>query len=793
MKTMNLFFKRRDNDSDGDFVPDWLDSNPFNPLKQSNPVMQTSQATIPKSLRPPSPKVLTKPPTVQEQKQIQKGIAQQEQIIQRELTPEEIEKFQQEFIEENKTKSLNAIDQEIQKENQRIENVKHRLNVAIREGNQSKISNLREVLDRTIDEAGRYIGRLMDVKSLGQTGQYTPSSLIQYAGSQVAQTLKRVEYKQQARITYQKQVQQYKKEVTKELKGYDMKPVFDEQGNLRGVRDLKTKMSIPIQNLEKYLPERNFYLPRTTPDKKVTTIKTEPAPTITGEVQPVSEKGKEQIKVHKFLEKTGFGLFSNLLGQYEQRGLGGSFVGITSRLTPKAYTWFPEGSRVRNILEKPAPDWSIRLLDSYLKFGLFSGFMAVGGATKGKGKVKGKSEQKVVYNRKFNDLTDKEYSAFVNNLKVNTKRADLREIYRRALNTNDKNIIKNTERILKDTFSKTKEGQQAFKNFIKDVQQQELFRPEGLGRIPSFTKQQPKDTMELFFPRSSEGLIFEGRIPYMRNVERVGAGSGIFSREDTTPTSKILPVQIPKEEPRQEQNPFLNLLTGISIKPTQPQQQPQKLDQPQPQTQYNFPIFRTPQAEIPKFKQPQTTNPVFNTGQPQPPKQETPTKTKPFPIIPFIFSGEKVTKQEDKSMYNVQVLSQATKKPKWIQINTKPQSLRSGLDKGSKYIDEHIGARFRLKPLTQTKRIKGKKKEVLKMFTGKKPKGSGYYNQHAYKFREYRVRKGQKISTPKEFIERSRYRLDHPNETKTIQRERRISDFFGGFGSRKKRKRRFRI
>lgn len=260
---MDLIYKPQKRfDYDGDYVVNAFDSDPKNPLRQSNPVMQTTTATIPTTLKPQLPKKPVKPPTIAErERRIQPRAVQ----IPKELTPEEIEQYQKEFIEENIQKSVETIDKEIERQNQRVENVKHRLNVAIREGNQSKISNLREVLDRTVDESGRQIQRLTEAKPLAQTGQYTPSSLIQYAGSQVAQTLKRVEYKQQARITYQKQIQQWKKEVAKELKRQDMTPVFDKQGNLRGVRDTQTGMSIPIQELKDYLVEPQSIVRETKP------------------------------------------------------------------------------------------------------------------------------------------------------------------------------------------------------------------------------------------------------------------------------------------------------------------------------------------------------------------------------------------------------------------------------------------------------------------------------------------------------------------------------------------------
>lgn len=143
--------------------------------------------------------------------------------------------------------------------------------------------------------------------------------------------------------------------------------------------------------------------------------------------------------------------------------------------------------------------------------------------------------------------------------------------------------------------------------------------------------------------------------------------------------------------------------------------------------------------------------------------------------------------------YDVEYLKHATKprKRKWIQLNTKPVSWGFAMDEGSRKVDENISARFRLKPVTEMKVVKGKKRKVIKVFQQPLPQGSGYYESHKYKFRPYKVSKKRKIPLKETYIERARYRLDSPKETGKIQQERKASGLlFGGWLGIKKNSKR---
>ena len=55
------------------------------------------------------------------------------------------------------------------------------------------------------------------------------------------------------------------------------------------------------------------------------------------------------------------------------------------------------------------------------------------------------------------------------------------------------------------------------------------------------------------------------------------------------------------------------------------------------------------------------------------------------------------------------------------------------------------------------------------------------------KFRGFKIRKGKRIATPNVWIEKRKFRLDHPNEKQTIQRFRKSKVFKRILGGRKKK------
>jgi len=152
-----------------------------------------------------------------------------------------------------------------------------------------------------------------------------------------------------------------------------------------------------------------------------------------------------------------------------------------------------------------------------------------------------------------------------------------------------------------------------------------------------------------------------------------------------------------------------------------------------------------------------------------------------LPIVPFIFKlptesspplklrisdSEKIRSREKQQAYNVKVIQPAIKgetKRQVVKANTKPLTKQSALDMGSYASDTSLAARFKIEP------VKGKPSQAPANI----PKG--YYNVNANKFREFKVRKGQKISTPLVFIEKSRNRLDTPQEVSKITAAKRVA------------------
>jgi len=99
---------------------------------------------------------------------------------------------------------------------------------------------------------------------------------------------------------------------------------------------------------------------------------------------------------------------------------------------------------------------------------LFSPLISPATAKKGSAKVKVKQE--ITYKRKFSDLSDTEYSNVINNIRIKTSPQELRNAYAKALRSGNKNLISDSEKILKDVL-----GNQKASILVRDVQAQEGF------------------------------------------------------------------------------------------------------------------------------------------------------------------------------------------------------------------------------------------------------------------------------------------------------------------------------
>ncbi len=128
--------------------------------------------------------------------------------------------------------------------------------------------------------------------------------------------------------------------------------------------------------------------------------------------------------------------------------------------TKQALKKFAPTSKIGNIL--------VGLTDIYVKARIFAPYMQTGAVKKGTAKVKPKQE--IVYKRKFSDLSDAEYSNIINKIRIKTSPQELRNAYSKALRSGNKNLISDTEKILKDVM-----GKQGASTLVRDVQAQEGF------------------------------------------------------------------------------------------------------------------------------------------------------------------------------------------------------------------------------------------------------------------------------------------------------------------------------
>jgi len=118
----------------------------------------------------------------------------------------------------------------------------------------------------------------------------------------------------------------------------------------------------------------------------------------------------------------------------------------------------------------------------------------------------------------------------------------------------------------------------------------------------------------------------------------------------------------------------------------------------------------------------------------------------------------------------------------WKKVTDKPYQKGGAWDKVARFVDRTLSAQGKVEPIKQTKIVKGKKKEVFKIFKKPLPKGDDYFAQNKYKFRSYKSKQGKIIPLKNKIIERQAYRLDLPGETKRIQKAKRrrgVSQFFG--------------
>lgn len=343
-------------------------------------------------------------------------------------------------------------------------------------------------------------------------------------------------------------------------------------------------------------------------------------------------------------------------------------------------------------------------------------------------------------------------------------------------------LSKELKSLLKDTY-----GSQELTQLIKE------YASQNLGVIqPTATKTILEQTFEIV-----------GRVPEMRHVGLFGSGvsafTGMGQYERTNEVLSVMPNKVSSlltgdsmielqryeqlKDTKQKSLFGLKLDTGLRqvelLKQPQALKQPQRYDTAQASALGLLTGLQTKQPQV--LKQPQKTKvehiPMISNF----PGETIPKRPVGF-IVPFLRPPRPTAYRKERRVgYNAFYLRDATKdmKAKWVQINSpdEPQSKQSAMDKMARWVDNKITAKGKIKPITQTKTIKGKKKVIAKVFGRPLPRGSGYFGKTRHKFREHKVRKGRKILTPQTFIEKQRYRLDQPGEVKKIHRAKRISSF----------------
>ena len=174
-------------------------------------------------------------------------------------------------------------------------------------------------------------------------------------------------------------------------------------------------------------------------------------------------------------------------------------------------------------------------------------------------------------------------------------------------------------------------------------------------------------------------------------------------------------------------------------------------------------------------------SPFGYSGSPSPsPSPQKPTKTTTPSPTGFMFPGEK--KKPREYSWDAFALIDSTKgqRRRWVQISNNTDRT-TALSIAGDFVDKSsLSARFKIVPDNEPRQ----NRQV----------NSGW-NNIAYKFREFVVRTGTKLSTRNQYIERSKYRADSPTEAQNLQYARASTLIAGNALNQrnKKSKRLFKI
>lgn len=156
------------------------------------------------------------------------------------------------------------------------------------------------------------------------------------------------------------------------------------------------------------------------------------------------------------------------------------------------------------------------------------------------------------------------------------------------------------------------------------------------------------------------------------------------------------------------------------------------------------------------------------------PTPDIPIPKKTIRKTPRIYLPGEKDKSGIEKAYDAYIYIDATKgkKARYEKINNAPLNQMSALSAVAREVDQGIEARGKITP-TKPKIVNGKKVIPKALNTNDK-----YFQTFSYKFRNYSGKARKPLPTGT-IIERQKYRLDNPNETKTIQTSRKRRTPFG--------------
>jgi len=104
-------------------------------------------------------------------------------------------------------------------------------------------------------------------------------------------------------------------------------------------------------------------------------------------------------------------------------------------------------------------------------------------------------------------------------------------------------------------------------------------------------------------------------------------------------------------------------------------------------------------------------------------------------------------------------------KGKYRKVTDKPHTKSAAKDVGARYTDTLLSADFKISPIKQTKVIKGKKRAIIKRFQEDElRKGDNYFGRNVHKFRNFMIKRGQKVQMNNRWIEKKQHRADTKSE-----------------------------